>query len=199
MSTACSIHRAVPLGMQNTVGSRCHRTLSWSSLAVRSLVHRQKQKHCLLTNTAKATNTVVSGGSSQQTTCPESHQVCLPPDTWVDALSETQRYVLADEWGFDLLGSSFPPGIDPSVLTLGVPEQLFEHDLSKAVVGLLRPLALMAAGLFWLWFMHGIIPLWQKAICWAAIGTGYAGVFMLAHECARGAYLPDSPATEVGV
>lgn len=119
------------------------------------------------------------------------------PGHWTDDLSETQRYVLADEWGFDMVGTSLPAGIDPRVIMHAVPEECMQHDFWLALRGLLAPLGLMAAGYGWLAFMHGIIPFWQQLACWLTIGTGYAGLFTLAHECARGAFLPQYPKTQV--
>ena len=45
-------------------------------------------------------------------------------------------------------------------------------------------------------YMHSIIPLWQLAVCWMMVGTGYAGVFTLAHDAARGSLLPFAPAIQ---
>jgi len=95
-----------------------------------------------------------------------------------------------------MVGTSLPAGIDPRVLLRAVPEELFQHDIKKAVMGMVKPLVLMAAGYFWMGYMHSIIPLWQQVICWLAVGTGYAGLFTLAHECARGAFMPQHPATQ---
>ena len=105
--------------------------------------------------------------------------------------------VLADEWGYDTVGTSLPAGIDPHVLLKAVPDEAMQHSTRKALAGLVAPLALMAAGYAWMWFMHSIIPLWQQLICWMMVGTGYAGIFNLAHECARNTFLPFAPVTQV--
>ncbi|KAF5829680.1 hypothetical protein DUNSADRAFT_15655 [Dunaliella salina] len=73
----------------------------------------------------------------------------------------------------------------------------YQHDTKRALQGLLLPLALMSLGYGWLWYMHSIIPVWQQLICWLTIGTGYAGLFNLAHECARGSFLPNNPSCQV--
>jgi len=113
-----------------------------------------------------------------------------------DSLAPTQRYVLADEWGFDLVGESLPAGLDPEVLQRAIPSEAYHHDTKRALQGLLLPLALMSLGYGWLWYMHSIIPVWQQLICWLTIGTGYAGLFNLAHECARGSLLPNNPSCQ---
>ncbi len=120
------------------------------------------------------------------------------PPHWFDALTETQRYVLADEWGFSLVGTSLPAShVPPHVMHRLLPPEALQHDAARALLGLAAPLALIAAAYAWLWYMHSVTPWWQLAACWVAIGTGYAGLFQLAHECARGALLPDSPRSQV--
>ncbi|KAJ9515376.1 hypothetical protein QJQ45_016371 [Haematococcus lacustris] len=115
---------------------------------------------------------------------------------WTDSLSETQRYVLADEWGFSSVGTSLPAGIAPEVLVAALPEDVLEPQLGRAMQGFLAPVALIALGLSWQWYMHSIMPVWQQLATWVCIGTGYAGLFQLAQECAKGCFLPEFPATQ---
>ena len=39
--------------------------------------------------------------------------------------------------------------------------------------------------------MHSICPLWQKLLCWIAVGTGYFGIFNAAADCAQFAFWPE--------
>jgi hypothetical protein len=107
--------------------------------------------------------------------------------------------VLADEWGFSLVGGSLPSGVRPEVLRAALPLEVQQHSAAKCAASFLAPLAAMVAGYAWLVYMHSITPVWQLAACWALIGTGYMGLFQIAHECARGTFLPDAPRLQVGV
>lgn len=97
-----------------------------------------------------------------------------------------------------MLGVQLPEGIDPAVLLRALPEEVEQHSTKRALLGLAAPLALMAAGYGWMWYMHSITPLWQQLLCWLAVGTGYVGLFQVAHECGRNAFLPNNPVTQVG-
>ncbi|KAG2447909.1 hypothetical protein HYH02_007363 [Chlamydomonas schloesseri] len=113
--------------------------------------------------------------------------------TSLDGLAETQKYVLADEWGFSRVGADFPAGSHPSLFSQLLPQALFAFDGRAAAAALVVPLAAMAVGYGWLWYMHSIAPLWQQAICAVLIGTGYAGLFKVAHECAMLRFIPQMP------
>lgn len=117
----------------------------------------------------------------------------------LEQMSETQRYVLADEWGYDMLGTMLPSGARPEAIASLITEEVMEVDPWRALRGMVAPLLLMAAGYFWLWYMHTILPIWQLAACWGLIGTGYFGLFNLAHECAKGSLFPQFPKTQVGL
>lgn len=103
--------------------------------------------------------------------------------TSLDGLPETQKYVYADEWGFSRVGADFPPGSHPSLFSQLLPQALFAFDARAAVAAVAVPLAAMAAGYGWLWYMHSIAPVWQQALCAAligglggAVGLGWAGL-----------------------
>ncbi len=108
-------------------------------------------------------------------------------------LSDSQRQKLAAEWGYQRLGAPLPEGIALGVLSRCIPEELKEVDMKRLAIGMAAPCAIMAAAYAWMGFMHGLIPGWQQAICWLMIGTGYFGVFTIAHEAARLSLLPDKP------
>ncbi|GAX75554.1 hypothetical protein CEUSTIGMA_g2997.t1 [Chlamydomonas eustigma] len=110
----------------------------------------------------------------------------------ISTLDKTQLKQLATSWGYDQLGTSLPPGITTGVLSSSIPEELTGFDLKRLLLGLIAPFALMTAGYFWMWYMHSIIPAWQQATCWIMIGTGYFGLFNVAHDAARMALLPDN-------
>nr|ANF04698.1 omega-6 fatty acid desaturase [Chlamydomonas sp. ICE-L] len=108
-------------------------------------------------------------------------------------MDETQRLVLADEWGFTTVGELLPDGADPIILASSMSDDVRDIDGGTAFTRALAPLALMVSAYAWMWFMHSIIPVWQLVICWIAIGTGYTGLFTLAHDAARGALTPSAP------
>ena len=76
------------------------------------------------------------------------------------------------EWGYTQLGAPLPEGITLGVLSRSVPEELSTFDTRRMLLGFAAPLALMAAGYAWMWYMHSIIPGWQQAFCWVLVGTG---------------------------
>jgi fatty acid desaturase len=104
--------------------------------------------------------------------------------------------VLADEWGFSSIGTSFPAGVNPQVLMRAIPEELLEVDRGRAVMGLVAPALLMASGLCCAVLAAGSAAWWQRIACWVITGTGYAGLFSLAHEAARDTLLPEHPVTQ---
>ncbi|KAG2497440.1 hypothetical protein HYH03_004595 [Edaphochlamys debaryana] len=111
----------------------------------------------------------------------------------LESLSEPRKYVLADEWGFSRLGCGLPAGAPPTTFGQILPERLFGYSLRSAVAAVALPLSVMAVGYGWLWFWRGVCPLWQQALCAVLIGTAYTGLFKVAHECARFAFVPQSP------
>jgi len=113
--------------------------------------------------------------------------------TTVGTLSAEERQELAEQWGYTSVGEPLPEGVSLNILTQALPDRYTEIDVSRLALGAAAPLALMAAGYLWMWFMHTIIPGWQMAICWVLVGTGYAGLFTIAHDAARRAMLPQSP------
>ena len=46
-----------------------------------------------------------------------------PPPYKFDSMQPTQRYVLADDAGFEMVGESLPPGLDPAVLQRAIPQE----------------------------------------------------------------------------
>ena len=66
----------------------------------------------------------------------------------------------------------------------------FQTDAAKAFGSLALCLGLATAGCAWQAHMHAICPLWQKLLCWLAVGTGYFGAFQSAADCARFCFLP---------
>jgi hypothetical protein len=163
--------------------------------------------------------------------------------TGVDELSETQRAVLAEEWGYSRVGGGLPEGATPQIFGAALPEQLFGFDAARAFTAVALPLAVMAAGYAWLWYWRALAQPWQQALCALVIGaragrralcadplrrpdgtqpvpgdvtwttplrgslsappvalpelvalrgagTGYAGLFKVAHECANFRFLP---------
>jgi len=120
----------------------------------------------------------------------------LPPqpttlDDVVATMDETQLSALATEWGYEQLGTRLPDGLTLSVLSRAVPDDATAFSMKQLVLGVALPLSLMCAGYAWMAFMHSIIPGWQQAACWVLIGTGYFGLFSVAHDAARMALLPD--------
>lgn len=113
--------------------------------------------------------------------------------TTIDHLPHTQKYVLADEWGFQQVGGSFPEGTPSYVIAEQLPDELLERDTLKGLVSLALPLALIVTGVAWMSYWTGLCPIWQKLLCWISIGTGYTGLFAVAHDAARMALLPDRP------
>lgn len=129
-----------------------------------------------------STSSAAAQAPSSSTTLPRA----------IDGLSDQQRHQLAAEWGYEQLGTPLPSGITPAVLTQSMPLEVALIDEKRALLGVLAPIALMAAGYGWLWYMHTIIPGWQQALCWLMVGTGYFGLFVVAHDAARLALLPDN-------
>ncbi|GLC38206.1 hypothetical protein PLESTB_001087900 [Pleodorina starrii] len=116
-----------------------------------------------------------------------------PGATGVDGLDDTRKFVFADEWGFSRVGGDLPEGTSPATFSDMFPPRLFAFDARRAAAAVALPLAAMAAGYAWLWYMHSICPAWQTAAAAFLIGTAYTGLFKVAHECARFAFLPQSP------
>lgn len=158
--------------------------------------HRGSSKTCI-----HSTSATVSPSSHEPEQGPESSSSSgpVPASHWVDQLSESERTALADQWGFSFVGMQLPAGIRPDALHVALPPEVLQFSIQRAWAGLAAPLALMAAGYGWMCYWHGIVPLWQQLFCWLAIGTGYTGLFTIAHECARGTFLPQFPDTQVGV
>jgi fatty acid desaturase len=97
---------------------------------------------------------------------------------------------ISQDWGYTQLGRPFPDGISLGALAETLDERHFQIDLWKAFGGLLAPFALIAVGCAWQAYMHSICPLWQKLLCWLAVGTGYFGAFQAAADCAHFAFWP---------
>ncbi|KXZ46747.1 hypothetical protein GPECTOR_41g712 [Gonium pectorale] len=116
-----------------------------------------------------------------------------PGATLLDGLGPTQKYVFADEWGYTNVGADLPSGTHPSIFSSLLPPELFAFSPLRAAASVAVPLAVMAAGYGWLWYWHSICPGWQVALCGCLIGTAYAGLFKVAHECARLAFVPHAP------
>ncbi|GIL81457.1 hypothetical protein Vretimale_973 [Volvox reticuliferus] len=116
-----------------------------------------------------------------------------PGATSVDGLDDTRKFVFADEWGFTRVGGNLPEGTTPATFSDMFPDHFFAFDPRRAAVAIAVPLAAMAVGYGWLWYMHSICPAWQQLACAALIGTAYTGLFKVAHECACFRFLPESP------
>ncbi len=143
-------------------------------------------------------STSVSSPAPAASSQPQPEQTAASSSQhWFDQLTETQRYVLADEWGFSLVGTSLPPGVSTRVLASAIPPECQQPDLTRALIGVALPTAVIALAYGSLWYTHSITPWWQWLVCWLAIGTAYAGLFQVAHECSRGAYMPQYPKTQV--
>ncbi|GLI60987.1 hypothetical protein VaNZ11_003244 [Volvox africanus] len=113
--------------------------------------------------------------------------------TSVDSFDHTRKFVFADEWGFTRVGGNLPEGTTPATFSDMFPERFFAIEPRHAAAAIAVPLAAMAAGYGWLWYMHSICPAWQQLACAALIGTAYTGLFKVAHECACFRFLPESP------
>ncbi|MEW5305048.1 MAG: hypothetical protein WDW36_007614 [Sanguina aurantia] len=94
--------------------------------------------------------------------------------------------------GYDSLASGLPRGTLPYLIAEQFPEEFFNLRLASVLRGLAIPLSLMAAGYCALWYGHSFAPLWQTLLAWLAIGTGYTGVFTVAHTASHYALLPDA-------
>ncbi len=69
----------------------------------------------------------------------------------LEQMTETQRHVLADEWGYTSLGEMLPDGARLEVLARSIPDELLSPDVWCILRRALAPAALMAAGYFWMW------------------------------------------------
>ncbi|PNH00494.1 Omega-6 fatty acid desaturase, chloroplastic, partial [Tetrabaena socialis] len=110
--------------------------------------------------------------------------------TLLDGLPETQKYVLAEKWGYSRVGADLPTGTTALSYGAAIPARFFEVDGLRAAAAVAGPLAVMAAGYAWMWYWHSICPVWQQAVAGVLIGTAYAGLFKVAHECARYNFQP---------
>lgn len=120
----------------------------------------------------------------------------LPPtiscSQGLEGLTDIQLAVQAADWGYTQLGRPFPEGVFMEALADCVPDSLLQPDPKQAWGHLALSLGIMAVGASWLWYNHSICPLWQRALCWLLLGTGYFGVFQTACDCARFAFLQGS-------
>ncbi|KAG2430082.1 hypothetical protein HXX76_010181 [Chlamydomonas incerta] len=149
--------------------------------------------------TTSTTTTPEAAAASPSDPAPAPEPLPAAASTSLDGLPETQKYVYADEWGFSRVGADFPPGSHPSLFSQLLPQGLFAFDARAAAAAVAVPLAAMAAGYGWLWYMHSIAPVWQQALCAALIGTGYAGLFKVAHECAMLRFMPQMPGLQAAL
>jgi fatty acid desaturase len=69
-------------------------------------------------------------------------------------------------------------------------------DRGRALMGMVAPAFLMASGLCCAALAATSAAWWQRVACWVITGTGYAGLFSLAHEAARDSLLPQHPVTQ---
>jgi hypothetical protein len=111
----------------------------------------------------------------------------------IAGMTDTQRAQQAHDWGYSQLGLPLPDGVSVSVLAETFAPEVFQIDLRQVAARLALAAAAMAAGYAWLWLQHSICPLWQQALCWAVIGTGYTGAFMIASDAAHFAMWPEEP------
>lgn len=98
--------------------------------------------------------------------------------------------------GYDTAGSGLPRGTLPYLVAEQFPDSLFDLHLSSVLQGLAIPLALMAVGYGALWWGHSYAPIWQQLLAWIAIGTGYTGIFTVAHTASHYALMADADPTQ---
>lgn len=146
---------------------------------------QQQQQQQQSSSTSDAGEQVAAAGSEEPP--------AIPPATSLDGVPETQKYILADEWGYTAVGADLPEGTTPQLFAAMFPPQFFGFDAARAALSIALPLAVMAAGYGWLWYWHSICPLWQQLLCAIVIGTAYTGLFKVATECARFSFLPQAP------
>eukprot|EP00877_Chromochloris_zofingiensis_P007039 jgi/Chrzof1/2589/Cz11g21120.t1_FAD6B[v5.2] len=113
--------------------------------------------------------------------------------SWLSQLDDVQLQQQAHDWGFTQIGRPLPEGVSVTAIADILPEEDFHLDLVQAFGRLAMSIAIMAAGYWYLWYMHSICPVWQQLLCWLVIGTGYFGVFQTATDCAHFAFHPEEP------
>ena len=113
--------------------------------------------------------------------------------TGLDALDDAELAQQAQDWGYARLGRPFPEGVPLPALAEALDARHFEARPLALLAHLAAAAALIAAGCAWQAYMHSICPLWQRMICWLAIGTGYFGAFQAAADAARFLLLPARP------
>lgn len=68
-----------------------------------------------------------------------------------ESLTQEQREGCAQLWGYDSVGRELPAGAKPEFIAGRMPKHLFEHDATRALTGLILPLAVMTVSYYWLW------------------------------------------------
>ncbi|KAG1677836.1 hypothetical protein FOA52_008600 [Chlamydomonas sp. UWO 241] len=185
-STSCRAV-ATPSGVPHCMGPR--RSVMCSGRAMHAPIGGASPRGVTIGGSSRRVEAASAGGGASSTPAAAAGTL----DEALGRLGDEQRAALAAEWGYEQLGAKLPAGLGLGVVGQAVPEEVTLLDWKALALGIALPLSLMVAGYAWMWYMHGIIPGWQQAICWVLVGTGYFGLFTVAHDASRMALLTDNP------
>lgn len=97
----------------------------------------------------------------------------------IGQLSDEERGVLAEQWGFNHIGRELPDDVRLSDIIKTLPREVFEINEMRGWLTCLTSIVAMAASLF---LIH-ISPVWALPFAWALAGTAFTGWFVIGHDC----------------
>ena len=101
------------------------------------------------------------------------------PMSAIGFMSDAERAVLAEKWGFNQIGKELPDNVRLSDIVKSMPRDVFEINPVRAWAACAVSIVSMAASLY---LIH-VSPAWFLPFAWAISGTAFTGWFVIGHDC----------------
>lgn len=101
------------------------------------------------------------------------------PYSSIATLPESDRAKLAQQWGFDYIGTELPDDVRLKDIIKSLPREVFEINNTRGWLTCLTSLITFPLSLY---LVH-ISPAALLPVAWAIAGTAFTGWFVIGHDC----------------